>query len=233
MGKPVEFMKAHGIAEDEIWEVRSGRGAWAIKHSALERVAAEKQITFDIPHFAEKDGAAGIVAMLVVGHRGERSEWSVGEAAPNNNKNAYPYAMAEKRAKDRVIIKLLGSTNGATLYSDVEADDFAQGQKRQNPHVTRPEDILPAVEYDKLGHPVDNVPLGHPDIVPMSKAQSRPEYAALQIEMRKNTAPEQLNAWGISVKDRVASMHPEFQEMFRGQYSDHRDELRAARVAAE
>ena len=31
-----------------------------------------------------------------------------GEASPANNKNAYPYAMAEKRAIDRAILKLLG-----------------------------------------------------------------------------------------------------------------------------
>ena len=34
--------------------------------------------------------------------------------------------MAEKRAKDRVTLKLL-SSNGA-IYSDAEADDFAQSQ---------------------------------------------------------------------------------------------------------
>jgi hypothetical protein len=41
MGKPIEFMKAHKIADDEVWEVRRG-GAWAVKHAALERVAVER-----------------------------------------------------------------------------------------------------------------------------------------------------------------------------------------------
>ena len=31
-----------------------------------------------------------------------------GEASPKNTRNAYPYVMAEKRAVDRAILKLLG-----------------------------------------------------------------------------------------------------------------------------
>jgi hypothetical protein len=126
MGKPnpkiLKFMETYKVDSDEVWEVRAG-GAWAIKHSALERVAAEAGITFEIPQFAEKDGSNKTVAMLIVGKMGDRTEWSIGEAAPGNNKNAYPYAMAEKRGKDRVILKLLNSHG--TIYSEEEADDFA------------------------------------------------------------------------------------------------------------
>ena len=60
--------------------------------------------------------------MVVFGHLGEISEWSIGEASPTNNKNAYPFAMAEKRAKDRVILKLIGLHG--MVYSEIEADDF-------------------------------------------------------------------------------------------------------------
>src|SRR6185369_7785106 len=130
MGKPskelMDFMGKFKIDSDEVWEVRTG-GAWAIKHKALERVAAEQNITFDIPHFAEKDGIQKTVALLVVGNMGDRSEWSIGEASPANNKNAYPYAMAEKRAKDRVTLKLL-NVHG-TLYSESEADEFTQAPR--------------------------------------------------------------------------------------------------------
>ena len=55
---------------------------------------------------------------------GDVSEWSFGEAAPYNNKNNYPFAMAEKRAKDRVILKLVG-LHGDT-YSQAEADEFEE-----------------------------------------------------------------------------------------------------------
>jgi len=124
---PVEFMEAHGIDADEVWEVRPGTGTYAVKHSALERVAAEKGIVFDSPLMLEFHAADKIAVLCVTGKMGDRSEWSIGEAAPYNNKNGYPFAMAEKRAKDRVILKLLNAHG--TLYSDAEADDFTQGTK--------------------------------------------------------------------------------------------------------
>jgi len=125
MGQPskelMAFMAAHKIDSDEVWEVRSG-GAWAVKHSALERVAAEEGITFEPPKIVEASALDKVATMIVVGKLGDRSEWSIGEAAPHNCKNAYTFAMAEKRAKDRVILKLLNSHG--TLYSDAEAEDF-------------------------------------------------------------------------------------------------------------
>ncbi len=123
MKPPTEFMNKYKIDADEVWEVRAG-GAWAVKHSALERVAAEQNIEFEVPKIIEANGADKIATMLVVGKLKDRTEWSIGEAAPHNCKNAYTFAMAEKRAKDRVILKLLNS-HGA-VYSDAEADDFAQ-----------------------------------------------------------------------------------------------------------
>jgi hypothetical protein len=121
---PVEFMEAHGIDADEVWEVRPGTGTYAVKHSALERVAAEKGIVFDSPLMLEFHAADKIAVLCVTGKMGDRSEWSIGEAAPYNNKNGYPFAMAEKRAKDRVILKLLNAHG--SLYSDAEADDFVK-----------------------------------------------------------------------------------------------------------
>jgi hypothetical protein len=124
---PLEFMAAHGIASDEVWEVRAGTGTYAVKHAALERVAADKGIVFDPPLMLEFHAADKIAVLCVTGRMGERSDWSIGEAAPYNNKNSYPFAMAEKRAKDRVILKLLNAHG--TLYSDAEADDFAATSK--------------------------------------------------------------------------------------------------------
>lgn len=119
---PVKFMEEHGIDHDEVWEVRPG--TWAVKHTALERVAAEKKIAFDAPLMLEFHASEKIAVLCVTGKMADRTEWSIGEAAPYNNKNGYPFAMAEKRAKDRVILKLLNAHG--TLYSDAEADDFVQ-----------------------------------------------------------------------------------------------------------
>ncbi len=63
-----------------------------------------------------------MVVILVTGRFNDKVEWSFGEAAPYNLKNNYPFAMAEKRAKDRVILKLVGLHGDA--YSEIEADEF-------------------------------------------------------------------------------------------------------------
>lgn len=97
-------------------------GTFVLLHKALERVAAHKNITFDPPTVIESDIASKSVVIVVTGHLGDKSEWSFGEAATYNNKNAYPFAMAEKRAKDRVILKLVGLHGH--VYSEEEADDF-------------------------------------------------------------------------------------------------------------
>jgi hypothetical protein len=226
MGKPspqlLKFMEAYGVLADEVWEVRAG-GAWAIKHSALERVAAERKITFDPPSISERDSANKIVAMLVTARMGERVEWSFGEASPANNKNAYIYAMAEKRAKDRCILKLLNAHG--TVYSEEEADEFKAS--RPNPHVTRPDDLVPTVEYDEHGHPVDNIPLGDDRITQLPKAKAKNEYAAMQSELLATKTPADLERWGAKNKDRVATLPTDWQEIMRGQYTDHMADLRA------
>src|SRR5829696_4028238 len=95
-------------AAGNVWRAE---GETFIHHKTLERIAAQAKITFDPPTIlrAERDEAV----LLVVGRMGERAEWSIGEALVDVNYHvpeseaAYIYAMAEKRAKDRVILKLI------------------------------------------------------------------------------------------------------------------------------
>lgn len=120
-----------------VWRVQ---GSPVIYHKALERIAAQAKITFDLPTIirAETDEAV----ILVAGRMGERMEWSIGEAVmqggshPGNyrvsgKQAAYVWAMAEKRAKDRVILKLI-ELHGL-LYSEEEADEFKQGRPSSTP----------------------------------------------------------------------------------------------------
>ncbi len=92
-----DFMEVHGVMADEVWEVRPG--TFAIKHKAIERIAAEKNISFEPPTIIEAKAGDKVVAMCVTGKMGERVEWSIGEATAANCKNSYFYAMAEKRGR--------------------------------------------------------------------------------------------------------------------------------------
>lgn len=122
----------YGLSESDFWELPQKKGTWIAKHSALEVAAVKADIRFDNPIVIEASTNDGIAVLSVRGqmyervsdkeNRPPREEWATGEASPKNNKNAYPWAMAEKRAKDRVILKLIGMHGLA--YSEDEADDF-------------------------------------------------------------------------------------------------------------
>lgn len=109
-----------GLEASDFWELPQKKGTWIAKHSALEVAAVKANILFDDPTVIEADTASGIAVMAVSGMMGDRREWATGEASPKNNKNAYPWAMAEKRAKDRVILKLIGIHG--LVYSEDEGD---------------------------------------------------------------------------------------------------------------
>jgi hypothetical protein len=126
------------LSRDDVWEVRPGTPV--VKHAPLERLAAAIGVEWG-PHQilrAEREEAVIIVTGKI---RDGEPEWSIGEACIGQNYKvsgkmaAYPYAMAEKRGKDRVILKLAG-LHGA--YSEEEADDFKQGAPEVSNEVSPP-----------------------------------------------------------------------------------------------
>jgi hypothetical protein len=147
------------LAKDDVWSVQSSR---VVKHKALERLAAALCIQWKQPQVlrAERDEAVILVTGEIERDQVRNTEWSIGEALINANyrvsgKQApYVYAMAEKRAKDRVILKLAGLHG---VYSEDEADDFKQQPGQPAPqhdtvierkHVPAAE--TPAQEYLRL-----------------------------------------------------------------------------------
>jgi hypothetical protein len=204
-----EFQKAHGLSDAEMWEVRNG--AWAVKHSAIERIVAERGIKFERPAIIEVNTAEKIMVICVFGTLGDRTEWSFGEASPANCKIAYPASIAEKRAKDRVAIKLLNAT-GSSIYSSEEADEFAEPAKRQNPHVTRSEDV-----YDTT----ETIDIPASDVPKMKVKDARPEYAALVKEMQRYQDAAELKEWAGEMATKINSMPGQWPEMFRGEYIKH------------
>lgn len=111
----------YGLDKSDFWELPQKKGTYLVKHAALEIAAAKAGIRFDMPVIVEANGANGTAAVCVQGQLGDQFQWSIGEASPKNSKNAYPWAMAEKRAKDRVILKLIGIHG--LVYSEDEVDD--------------------------------------------------------------------------------------------------------------
>lgn len=137
-----EIFQAMGLTREQaVWNCH---GTPVALHKALEQVAEHLNIVFDLPTIIDASAEKKYAAVLVSGRLGDRFEWSVGEAASYNNKNSYPFAMAEKRAKDRVILKLIGVAG--FVYSEDEADAFKEERPDSMGGVPQPKPAKPAAK---------------------------------------------------------------------------------------
>jgi hypothetical protein len=156
LDKIYDVFEKHGvdIERDAIWEVQ---GTPVVKHKDVERLGAAMGIKWEKPQILRAESYEAVI--IVFGNVGDKMEWSIGEAKimemiDTGKKNqwgksirepkegcfgnyivtgsqaAYPYAMAEKRAKDRVILKLADLHGDA--YSSEEADDFKQAPRNDD-----------------------------------------------------------------------------------------------------
>tara|TARA_R100001129_G_C5285527_1_gene238151 strand:+ start:412 stop:1116 length:705 start_codon:yes stop_codon:yes gene_type:complete len=178
-----------GMSEQEAtWDCH---GTPVIYHDALERIASHIGIEFQEPHIIKDNVEEGFVAMCVTGTDGDKTEWSIGEASPYNSKNSYPFAMSEKRAKDRVILKLIGASG--FVYSEEEAESF----KNPNRHVEQKQQVKqeepPPFEPDP-----DSVSILKQDLTDdQMRDLSRDEYLMVQIppQISKFIDAQDANTW--------------------------------------
>jgi hypothetical protein len=162
-----DILKSFGEdAKLALWDCH---GTWVIYHKALERIATTAGITFPIAktRVLEADAKTKIVSMIVVGEMGEREEWATGEASPGNNKNAYPYAMAEKRGKDRVILKLIGLSGEVYEEAKPEFKDREPVSPREGAG-TAPDTPTSYELFDEFGNVEDVFPTAEGFILALS-----------------------------------------------------------------
>ena len=129
--------------DKDFWDCH---GNWIIKHDACEKIADIENIRFKPP--TQNMDISPNIALLIEGaifkegtNEAVKQDWSFGEACARNTKMGYWWAMAEKRGKDRVILKLINAYEKG-LYSETEADDWnkmAQDKKDANKKETRSE----------------------------------------------------------------------------------------------
>lgn len=108
----------------------------------------------------------------------------------------------------------------------VDDDGNEASGARQNPHVTRPEDVIEEIKYDEDGNPIDNIPLGDPQIQRMTKTMARPEFALMQTEIRNIKTVAELEAWGTKNANRTATLPADWQEFMRDVYRGQLEHLR-------
>jgi hypothetical protein len=213
----IELLQKYGEDPRDPKVMWSVQGTRVISHKALERMASAAGVYFEKPQIlrAERDEAV----ILVYGGIGEDFvQWSIGEALVNVNYRitgkmaAYVYAMAEKRAKDRVILKLLNLHGWA--YSQDEADDFDTSRAPGKDAGNAPENIISGDDPPEAAH-FDKPAWGRagaPDIsedqqfflsgmkVALAKCQTRADIAECTMNNRKERIRLGINDGGAAWK---------------------------------
>ena len=113
-----------------LWEKH---GATCMKHRYIEIAGQSKGVVIESLDEVEKNSAEGVVAIKCTASLNTNRVITYGEASPKNNKNGYPYAMAEKRAIDRAILKLIGIHG--FVYSDDEVEENFENVVVKRPEV--------------------------------------------------------------------------------------------------
>ena len=137
-----DLIKTYNLSKDDFWTHKQS-GNLIITHKACEKIARQEKIVFDMPKILSSEN--NNVAILCSATWGDTTEWSIGEASPKTSFNIYYFAMAEKRVKDRLILKLIG------VYGDVYSEDESDEFRRNN-------QSTPNVQQDKSGMNTINVP---------------------------------------------------------------------------
>jgi len=93
-----------------------------ITRQGVDKIMANSgiEIQYELVNLSEDHSHCLIKAL---GKRGDKIIQTFGEATPKNNKNAYPVAMAEKRAKSRIVLMLSGLYE-LGIYGEDESDNF-------------------------------------------------------------------------------------------------------------
>lgn len=127
--KITELQKKYELSKDDFWQLSQGKNTWIITHDACERIAKIEKIQF---HSPEVHTALDSICLIGRATKLTQEEWSTGEASKENVKMSgkYYWAMAEKRLKDRLTLKLINAYEFG-IYSETEADDFKRPTQSQ------------------------------------------------------------------------------------------------------
>ena len=145
--------KYNFLKKDDFYkEKRSGKDI--IKHHACERIARHEGVKYSEPRFlkTERDHSVLYCAATIGEGADMKMEWTVGEADLKSNCfNQYVHSMAEKRCKDRLILKLIGVYG--EIYSSEE--DFVDNLPKPEAEIkmaTDPQKKLVASLINQTGN---------------------------------------------------------------------------------
>ena len=207
----VEIGKKYNLdSAVDLWDCQ---GTWVITLKALERVAAQENIQWTRPPEIVCSDTETDVVLVAYGKLGEREEWSTGEASSDNypkrgRAKRYPWAIAEKRAKDRVILKLINLAG--YLYSEEESEEFKDARPKQ------PEE-----------KPLPRGEVGALDQGERTNREVKDDYNRLLTPLQQCSTREDLNDWRNMFDEDLEALPEDFRDSLRGEYVRRLDGIKA------
>ena len=114
-----ESYKKNGLTSDDVFKHKFYT---IISRSGIDKIQANNNIEIDY-QLLHNSADNKCIIIKATAKSGDKVIQTFGESAPNNTSNAYPVAMAEKRAMSRAVLKLTGFYELGHFGED-EADDF-------------------------------------------------------------------------------------------------------------
>lgn len=119
-----ELAAKYNLGKEDFFKIHN---SVIVTRTGVEKIASFTGIglTYQVIHLdmQAKTACVKCVAEMVDAEGVVSRAESFGESAPYNTKNAYPVAMAEKRAKARAILQLTEFYSEG-VYAEDESDDF-------------------------------------------------------------------------------------------------------------
>ena len=114
-----ELYKQNGLTADDVFKHKFYT---IISRSGIDKIQAKNKIEihYDLIH---NSGDNKCIIIKATAKSGDQIIQTFGESSPSNTSNAYPVAMAEKRAMSRAVLKLTGFYELGHFGED-EAEDF-------------------------------------------------------------------------------------------------------------
>lgn len=207
----LEIGEKYGLDSSvDLWDCQ---GTWVITHKALERIAAQEGIQWDREPTVVCSNTESDVVLVAYGKLGDREEWSTGEASSDNypkrgRAKRYPWAIAEKRAKDRVILKLINLAG--YLYSEEESEEFKDARPQPDEGTKVPRGEVSALDQgDKTNRDV------------------KADYNRLLTPLQQCATLDDLRDWKEMFSEDLAEMPEDHKSSLRGEFARRRQEFMA------
>ena len=164
--KAIEILETgkYGVEESDFWilmnKTKNGKMAYTgliISHNGCLKIndSLEEDLRFKPSCLTRTQNE--YAQSLVYEYSNEKQGiYEVGEVSPKNCKNDYPFAMAFKRCFDRVVLKN-SKLAYAGIYSDSEADEFAEQLNNVNKAQKEPLNEVLVKELEELGGTLEKI----------------------------------------------------------------------------